>query len=150
MIRESFPDMAGKDLEMLARNTRGLRQGDIIEAASLYRDRGVVPIPAPGTNTCDPTDGNWAEDLIDFFSLAEKLKMHFRSVEAGPGLYSPVRPRMTKAVDKPDDSLVKLLYPSLYYAATLLSPVSNRLIRALPFRLKFIIAPYYFIHAKAA
>ncbi len=149
IIREAFPDMATQDLELLARSTRGLRRGDILAAASLYRERGMLTRPAPGTNTCDPADGNWAENLMDFLSLAERLRIHFRSVDAGPGLYSPVRPRITQAVDKPDDPLVKLLYPSIYFAAMLLSPLSNLLIRALPYRLKFMVAPYYYIHAKA-
>lgn len=150
MIQESFPDLGQPDCEMLAQKTRGLRHSDIIHAVNLYKDKGIIPRPAPGTNTCDPSDGNWSENLIDFFALAERLRYHFHSVESGAGVYSKVRPKMTRAVDKPDDGLVKLFYPSIYYAAMLLAPLSNWLIRMLPFRLKFIVAPYYFIHARLA
>lgn len=85
MIREAAPGMDDSVIETLADKTRGMRQDDIVAAVRRYRSDGVMPLdPAHPTNTCDPYTGNWAEQLMDPFRLAE--------YSAGRGLQLGVKP----------------------------------------------------------
>ena len=58
-------DLPSRDLECLARQTRGLNRTDIERAVQSFLETCRMPMPRHPTNTCDPYTGNWQEQLID-------------------------------------------------------------------------------------
>ncbi len=66
IIQSYASDLEGKDIDMLARATRGLIEEDIEKAVDEYRSVGRITYENPhSTNTCDPLTGNWSEHLIN-------------------------------------------------------------------------------------
>ena len=54
-----------KNAELLAGNTRGLALKEFEDAVTRYKEEGTVPFPADKRmNTCDPSNGVWAEHLL--------------------------------------------------------------------------------------
>ena len=52
-------------MNALAASTRGLAGNDLKEAIEEYRRSGRMPDPSIyGSNTCDPSNGVWAEHLL--------------------------------------------------------------------------------------
>ncbi len=149
IIKEAFPNLSEEEINNSAKMTRGLRRDDVIRAAGDYLKYGTRFHLGDRTNTCDPRDGNWSENLINFYSLSCRLRSHFKKVEVGPGFYAESTPKFVAPVEKPDDRLVKILYPFLRIMAIELAPLLNLFIKVLPFKVKFLLAPYYYIHAKA-
>jgi len=76
------------EIEQLARKTRGMMEVDIRKCVDRYVQTGELP---PGsthpTNTCDPYTGNWAEHLIDPYSLARILSGAGFKVDVLSGYY---------------------------------------------------------------
>lgn len=70
ILRRAFGDLTDREVEALAKATRGWIEPEILRAAARYREAGEIPpeLPHP-TNTCDPYTGNWAERLFDPYSL---------------------------------------------------------------------------------
>lgn len=70
MIRSKFPELSNKEVELLSKRTRGLRENDIEILVRDYLKTGQIfyEIYHP-TNTCDPYTGNWTEHLIDLKKL---------------------------------------------------------------------------------
>lgn len=101
IISSVAPDLSHKDIELLARRTRGMRRDDIMRIVSEFKRSGELPNPpAHPTNTCDPYTGNWAEHLMDPFSLRNTLRREGLAAEVLPGYWDPCpRPRW-KAVMK--------------------------------------------------
>ncbi|MBU2213699.1 class I SAM-dependent methyltransferase [Patescibacteria group bacterium] len=74
MIRHDAPDLSDEEADQLAAATRGLIKEDIHKAVVHYQRTGLLPEqPGHPTNTCDPYTGNWAERLMDPFSLRKTL-----------------------------------------------------------------------------
>ena len=68
-IVANFPELTKSEHEQLAKNTRGRIFNDIYEDVKLYTITGIMPqMVLHPTNTCDPTTGNWTENLINFKS----------------------------------------------------------------------------------
>ena len=62
------------EIEQLSRRTRGKIEADIQKSVDEYLTTGKFPPePKHPTNTCDPYTGNWAEHLINPYSLEKIL-----------------------------------------------------------------------------
>lgn len=74
MVREHLPLLSPKQVDALARRTRGLIKEDIHRAVDIYAVDGKLPVlQARGSNTCDPLTGNWAEHLLSPRELRQVL-----------------------------------------------------------------------------
>ncbi len=66
-INKNFPDLSASRREVLAAITRGKVFSDIKKDVENYRvTEKLPPLPAHPTNTCDPSNGNWTEQLMSF------------------------------------------------------------------------------------
>lgn len=76
------------EIKLLAKNTRGLMNNDIISKVENYINHGIIPVtPSHPTNTCDPYTGNWAEHLMDPYALAQKMNNVGFKTQVLPGLF---------------------------------------------------------------
>lgn len=64
IIREKAGNIPDKEIIKLSAATRGLNKRDIERAVTNYLQKGQMPVPAAGTNTCNPINGSWSERLI--------------------------------------------------------------------------------------
>ncbi len=93
IIKEYASDWDNDILDKLARNTRGLRQDDIVRALEQYKTSGVLPDPPKDpTNTCDPLNGNWAERLLDFALICKRFSEAGFAARILPGYYGGTTP----------------------------------------------------------
>lgn len=84
-LKNRFPQLTDSVLNLLATRTRGMNYSDIDIAADAYIVNGTIPPkPAHPTNTCDPANGNWTEQLIsteDYTAMADPerymVKWHY-------------------------------------------------------------------------
>jgi len=89
IIQSELPQANEETLLHLARETRGLKQTDIISEIKKYQSSGKLQYkPKHPTNTCDPYTGNWTEQLIDIPELKKILQNLNFQVEIFSGLYS--------------------------------------------------------------
>lgn len=66
MIKRHFETLDNKDVEKLAKATRGLREDDLILLVKEYLETRQINYKINhSTNTCDPHTGNWNENLIN-------------------------------------------------------------------------------------
>lgn len=88
-VRKMGKSVSEEDINILAQNTRGLIEDDIKKRVDVYFKSGEFP-PEPDhpTNTCDPTNGNWAEHLMNPFHLAGILSKEGFSTRVMSGYYS--------------------------------------------------------------
>ena len=86
-----------KEVEQLARVTRGMIKPDINECVTTYVKTGELPdeLDHP-TNTCDPYTGNWAEHLINPYHLKDILSQGGFTTEVLPGYYGHYRNRFKR------------------------------------------------------
>jgi len=120
MITGVAPDLSLEDIELLVTRTRGMRQDDIARTVSEFKDSGDVPnMPAHPTNTCDPYTGNWAEHLMDPFSLRSILRSEGFAVQVLPGYRDPCQRPKWKAVMK---SLTNMAISALGEHGLFISP----------------------------
>lgn len=64
-IERQSPGMSAFKRRKLAAATRGLAADDLKQAIDEFRKTGATPDPSDyGTNTCDPANGVWAENLL--------------------------------------------------------------------------------------
>ena len=71
IIRNLFPGLTNNEIELLSRNSRGLRIDDIEKMVHEFIKTGETGYTIDHqTNTCDPYTGSWTERLIDL----ERLK----------------------------------------------------------------------------
>ena len=89
ILQYSSGKLAARDVELLARTTRGKIKKDIIKCVDDYLVRGDLPVkPEYPTNTCDPYTGNWEEHLIDFKKLKKQIYgLGYTRVDVLPGFY---------------------------------------------------------------
>lgn len=101
IVQSEFPRLRMKEVDELARRTRGLVKSDILKAVSSYATTGVMLAePAHPTNTCDPYTGNWAEHLMDPFRLREVLANEGFDGEVRAGYYPPYGTLMKNALTR--------------------------------------------------
>jgi SAM-dependent methyltransferase len=88
MIENYAPEMSKKEVEVLAKNTRGKAREDILACVDEYERRKSLPArPTHPTNTCDPYTGNWQEQLLEFDWLKGVLKRQGVTAKILPGYY---------------------------------------------------------------
>jgi 2-polyprenyl-3-methyl-5-hydroxy-6-metoxy-1,4-benzoquinol methylase len=88
IIRKYNRDLSDKEVVRLAMATRGKVEADIKKSIDDYLELGHFPeeLNHP-TNTCDPYTGNWAEKLMDPYSLKEILSNAGFNVKVLSGYY---------------------------------------------------------------
>jgi 2-polyprenyl-3-methyl-5-hydroxy-6-metoxy-1,4-benzoquinol methylase len=75
IIQRYCPDLNTFEIEEISARTRGMIEGDIINAVHEYKlMKRLPPEPVHPTNTCDPYTGNWAEHLMDINQLKMQLQ----------------------------------------------------------------------------
>ena len=71
---ESKRKLSEKEINKLAKKTRGKRRKDILKCVEDYIGKGIYPIELKHpTNTCDPYTGNWMEHLFNPYILKNIL-----------------------------------------------------------------------------
>ena len=63
-IRKYSNELSDAEILTLAKATRGMILGDIKAAVEQYSLSGKIPVPASGTNTCNPLNGSWTERIL--------------------------------------------------------------------------------------
>jgi 2-polyprenyl-3-methyl-5-hydroxy-6-metoxy-1,4-benzoquinol methylase len=75
-------------VKILANATRGLAVEDLQEAIEKYRKTGKRPNPKSyGSNTCDPSNGVWAEHLLSKDAYRAMINIENYSVSFEPGFW---------------------------------------------------------------
>lgn len=100
IIREMGLELPEQDIEKLARGTRGRNREDIVRAVRQFQHTGKLPVPSHPTNTCDPYTGNWQEQLINPFTLAQALASGGCSARVVAGYYSCASPSSVRRFAK--------------------------------------------------
>jgi len=89
LILETFDGLSDHQLNLLAKQTRGLRRDDIIEAVEQWKLSGAVP---PGidhpTNTCHPVTGSWTERLMNEDEYKKIINANGFDTTIIPGFYN--------------------------------------------------------------
>lgn len=84
MIKQHSSNLSAENIEMLASLTRGKRKEDIERAVQNFEQTGGLPKPPEhATNTCNPYNGSWTEQLLTlkqwkniFANAGYLLKVH--------------------------------------------------------------------------
>jgi 2-polyprenyl-3-methyl-5-hydroxy-6-metoxy-1,4-benzoquinol methylase len=88
IIENYAPELSQKEVEVLAKNTRGKIIGDILECVEEYKKEKSLSVkPRHPTNTCDPYTGNWQEQLLELDWLEGILKREGIITRILPGYY---------------------------------------------------------------
>jgi hypothetical protein len=76
-IRKSAPELSPHEIQALAKRTRGKMIGDVLDCVATYKKTRILPpMPSHPTNTCDPLNGSWEEQLLDLDHLTKILVHH--------------------------------------------------------------------------
>lgn len=86
-IIESF-GISGESAEQLAKRTRGLASEDLKTTIKEFLSRQKLPAKKQiGSNTCDPTNGVWAEHLISFTEYRNQIGAEKYIISFEPGFW---------------------------------------------------------------
>ncbi len=100
----------GKEVERLAKRTRGLIQHDIEKCVDEYKKTGNISYrPKHPTNTCDPYTGNWAENLMETEWLESILRESSCNVKILSGFWETTGPTVTRHINKIKNKIIKHL-----------------------------------------
>ncbi len=89
-IQQLAPSLSDREVDSLARQTRGLINGDIALVLREFQRNGKISYHMDHpTNTCDPLTGNWCEHLLDFDWLRSTAVQSGYRVTISKGRYSP-------------------------------------------------------------
>lgn len=87
-IERQSPGMAVHRKEKLARATRGLAAEDLRTAIDEFRKNGTLPDPQVyESNTCDPENGVWAENLLSVKTYRQLIDEKKFTVSFAPGFW---------------------------------------------------------------
>ena len=87
MIRQSLPAITATDEKKLAHATRGLAGKELQQAISNF-PKGILPVPTKYyTNTCDPSNGVWAEHLLTFQQYRQAINENHYQITFQPGFW---------------------------------------------------------------
>ncbi len=82
IIASKFENLKNKEINLLAKATRGLIKTDIEKVVDGFLQTGNIQYkPVHSTNTCDPYTGNWAEHLINIDELKTFIKSNDLNIE---------------------------------------------------------------------
>jgi hypothetical protein len=108
IIRSHFSSLPEKQIDALASSTRGKNQADILLAINRFKESGLYPVPAGGSNTCDPLTGSWTERLLSFETYRTMFESHGFGVEFSTGFYNQWEGGMSGAVKKMLNNFISL------------------------------------------
>ncbi|MBC7849844.1 MAG: hypothetical protein H7Y31_08910 [Chitinophagaceae bacterium] len=88
MIEAMAPNLSAEKRTKLAIVTRGRAMQDLTDSVNLYTHSGKYPVVvAEGSNTCDPENGVWFENMLSFDTYRKLIgKLHY-SVGFEPGFW---------------------------------------------------------------
>jgi 2-polyprenyl-3-methyl-5-hydroxy-6-metoxy-1,4-benzoquinol methylase len=87
-IERESPGMALFRKQKLANATRGLAADDLKKAIEDFRKTAALPNPAVyGSNTCDPSNGVWAENLLSLKTYRRLINESRYTVSFAPGFW---------------------------------------------------------------
>jgi hypothetical protein len=87
-IERQSPGMAVFRKQKLAKATRGLAVDDLMNAIEDFRKTGKLPKPSvSGSNTCDPSNGVWAENLLSLKTYRRLINENRYAVSFAPGFW---------------------------------------------------------------
>lgn len=88
IILDQAPDLKDTDLQELVLRTRGLARSQIVERVTSFQQSGKYPDPIPcGSNTCDPSNGVWAEHMIPFDEYRKLIGENRYTISFAPGFW---------------------------------------------------------------
>lgn len=88
IIERQSPGMQADKMKQLATATRGMAVNELKNAIDLYRKTSKLPYPGiHGTNTCDPTNGVWAEHLLNMHDYRQLINESLFNVSFAPGFW---------------------------------------------------------------
>jgi len=64
IIKKNFHSLSIHDVTSLTVATRGMKEADILKTVENYLLTKQLPIPAEGSNTCNPLNGSWTERIL--------------------------------------------------------------------------------------
>ncbi len=109
IIRANFPALTAEQYNLLAKQTRGLKKEDIINACARFLSTAELPVPEKNsTNTCHPITGSWTERIL---SLSEYTRLYSKygfALRVKSGFYNSYGTGTKKAVNKILNFVVKL------------------------------------------
>ena len=129
--RQNDLKLSHPELETLVLNTRGFRTQEICLSVADYVTAGKLPQPPDHpTNTCDPHDSGWEDQLLDHYRLNELIdivcKNGFKANLIAGFYYS-------KKTDSPQRKLIKFFMNKIIYLTKFLSARSHLSLRISPF-----------------
>jgi len=87
-IERQSPGIAVFRKHKLARATRGLALDDLKNAIEDFRKTGKLPNPHIfGSNTCDPSNGVWAENLLSLKTYRKLINENRYNISFAPGFW---------------------------------------------------------------
>jgi 2-polyprenyl-3-methyl-5-hydroxy-6-metoxy-1,4-benzoquinol methylase len=125
-IERQSPGMAPFRRQKLAKATRGLAVDDLKDAIENFRKTGKLPDPSVfGSNTCDPSNGVWAENLLSLRTYRNLIDERKYAVSFAPGFwdthykinYVNSAARMLNRIISKGGSLAMMLAPFIYVIA---------------------------------
>jgi 2-polyprenyl-3-methyl-5-hydroxy-6-metoxy-1,4-benzoquinol methylase len=88
VIERQAHGLSSTKMQNLAKATRGLAADDLKQAIDEYRKTGKMPDPTiHATNTCDPSNGVWAEHLLDQHTYRRLINENLFNVSFAPGFW---------------------------------------------------------------
>ena len=88
LIERQSPGLSPTKTNVLAKTTRGLATDDLKEAIEEYRRTGKIPDPRRyKSNTCDPTNGVWAEHLVSMKDYRMFINERNYTISFTPGFW---------------------------------------------------------------
>ncbi|HXS57021.1 MAG TPA: methyltransferase domain-containing protein [Hanamia sp.] len=89
IIKNKLPQLSETEIHLLVKNTRGLRQDDIIKACGQYITTNEMPsLIAHPTNTCDPLSGSWTERFLSYAEYKSLFNRHGYALSIKNGFYN--------------------------------------------------------------
>lgn len=82
------PDLSTKILSDMSSRTKGMAFPEIQTVVEEYIQTKKLPMPLPvGSNTCEPSNGVWAEHIIPFSEYRQLIDSHYFNVQFKPGFW---------------------------------------------------------------
>jgi len=131
-IERQSPGMAQFRKHKLAKATRGLATDDLKNAIENFRKTGSLPNPSVfGSNTCDPSNGVWAENLLALKTYRHLIDESRYAVSFAPGFwdthykhdYVNKAARLLKRIISRGGTLAMMLAPFIYIISKAKKPV---------------------------
>lgn len=125
-IERQSPGMSENRMRVLAKATRGLANEELKNAIDDYRKSGKLPNPRVfGTNTCDPSNGVWAEHLLTMDDYRQLINEKLYTVSFAAGFwdthysrnYKNIAGRLFNKIILKDGKTALRLAPFIYVIA---------------------------------